>query len=325
MRLDRNTPKKRLILLGPAGSLEMGRAVLEAGADAVFAGLKGYSRRGFEYELSVPEIKELCGVAADLNKEVRLAANVYPPSGQEKHLMGCIAECVQAGVSSVILNDPGLCRQVRGIHPELGIHVSVGASVFNTEDALFWESLGATGLVLLCNLSPEHIRPIAERTNCDLEILVHANRDFTFLGKCWISSYCAAEVARLGCLEKMGGSPNRGGICYRVCRESWRVLQRGSNGHLQSDLPNECRLLADEIRDYIAAGVSCFKLQGREYSLELTKNMARVFRELIDSFTSSGHARKDLSETLPQLTRLRDGERVARTRSLIKTAIGGIS
>lgn len=249
MRLDPNTSAKRLTLLGPAGSLEMGRAVLESGADAVFTGLKGYSRRGFEYELTVPEIEELCRIAADLNKDVRLAVNIYPQMRKDDRLLGCVEDCVNSGISSIILNDPGLCAQVSARYPMLGIHVSVGASLFNVRDALFWKSLGATGLVLLCNLSPKDIRPIAAATDCELEILVHANRDFTFLGKCWISSYCKTRSVASDGVERCEGSPNRGGICYRVCRKPWQEICK--HHVVATDLPNDCRLLAEELLSYL--------------------------------------------------------------------------
>ena len=44
-------------ILAPAGSLEMAIAALDAGADAVYAGPKGWSRRPMESEVTEEEIE----------------------------------------------------------------------------------------------------------------------------------------------------------------------------------------------------------------------------------------------------------------------------
>jgi len=300
----------------------MGIAVLDAGADAVFAGLKGFSRRGFDYELTVGEVEELCGQAGRRGKAVRLAVNSYPDDAIHDRLVEDIALCVKAGVDSVILNDPGLCRALRSAHPSLGLHASVGASVFNVYDATFWQDCGATGLVLLCNLPPKDVIPIHDNTGLELEVLVHANRDFTYLGKCWISGYASTQELKAEGLSKVGGSPNRGGVCYRVCRSEWSFINEHSSGR-RTDLPNECQMLTGELMEYAKAGVTCFKIQGREYSTALVVEMVRCYRALVDAMDLSSAA--DLKIVLSQLDCLsqqRDCERGLRTKALVETATG---
>lgn len=46
-------------ILAPAGSLEMAIAAIDAGADAVYAGPKGWSRRPMESEVTDDEIQEM--------------------------------------------------------------------------------------------------------------------------------------------------------------------------------------------------------------------------------------------------------------------------
>jgi len=304
----------------------MGKTVLEAGADAVFAGPKGFSRRGFEYELTSEEIRDLCEFASSRGKHVRLAVNSYPDDRYDEVLWKTVEECVAFGIQALIVNDPGFCRELRRRFPVLGIHASVGASIFNASDAQFWKDCGATGIVLLCNLTPNQVKPIAAATDCELEILVHANRDFTFLGKCWLSSYCAVQSIMAFSHTKVHGSPNRGGVCYQVCRRQW---VRQANGNLSTDLPNECQLLVTQLRDYLAAGVTTFKIQGREYTIELMKQMIALYSGIMSSLSESQY---DLSLSgavtiARQIEELRNEERRERTAKLVSDGLiaGGLS
>lgn len=322
--MDRITRKSNLILLAPAGTLEMGDAVFKAGADEVFVGLKGFSRRGFEYEMSLDEIRILCNIARGKNKKVRLAVNSYPNDKIRKKLINNIKECVQSGISSVILNDPGLCVDIRNLYPNIPIHGSVGTSILNLYDVLFWKELGATGLVLLCNLYPDEIRLMSQNIDLEYEILVHANRDFTYLGKCLISSYAANRVVSSNGLNKIEGSPNRGGICYRVCRKQWRFHDGSGREGKKCDLPNVCRLIGQELFEYANAGVSCFKIQGREYSVELITKMVGFYRSTLDFLLEKTRESNNFNERIKELEIARDRERKNRTSSLIACARGAI-
>lgn len=322
MRLGRTASSSHLTLLGPAGSLEMGKAVLDAGADAVFVGPKGFSRRGFEYELTNEEIRNLCEFASSRGKQVRLAVNSYPDDRCDEALWRTVEDCVGSGVRALIVNDPGFCRELRRRFPDLDIHASVGASIFNVSDAMFWEDCGATGLVLLCNLTPEQVKPIADTTHCELEVLVHANRDFTFLGKCWISSYCAVKEAVACSRVKIHGSPNRGGVCSRVCRARWRAGDSDDRKVRESDLPNECRLLRETLLDYAKVGVTCFKIQGREYSPELTAQMTAIYRRILNDIANGVFdSQQSCVDELDDLARRREQERSSRTSALLMSVV----
>lgn len=311
----------RPILLAPAGSFEMGKVALEAGADEVFAGLKGFSRRGFEYELTVDDVLTLSEFALSHGKSVRLAINTYPDDYFEEKLLEDVAECIEGGIFTIILNDPSLCKLLHNRFPDVDIFVSVGASIINRHDIFFWEVTGATGVVLLCNVEPKMIKLISQQSKLKLEILVHANRDFTYLGKCWISSYLASKIIKHGILTKIEGSPNRGGICYRVCRKKWQL---NSDNKRKTDLPNECRLIGMELKDYSDAGVTCFKIQGREYSTSLVRDMVLFYRRLIDAISYNDYIDKDLIyEDLISLGKIRDIERSARTSVLMNFAMRG--
>ena len=64
-------------ILAPAGSLEMAIAALDAGADAVYAGPKGWSRRPMESEVTEEEIELMTLYATQLKKKVKIVATTY--------------------------------------------------------------------------------------------------------------------------------------------------------------------------------------------------------------------------------------------------------
>ena len=59
-------------ILAPAGSLEMAIAAIDAGADAVYAGPKGWSRRPMESEVTDDEIQEMINYANRFDKKVKI-------------------------------------------------------------------------------------------------------------------------------------------------------------------------------------------------------------------------------------------------------------
>jgi len=66
---------RKVEILAPAGNVEMARVAFENGADSVYVGLAGWSRRTREYELTFEEIKEIVDYAERVGKSVRVAMN----------------------------------------------------------------------------------------------------------------------------------------------------------------------------------------------------------------------------------------------------------
>jgi U32 family peptidase len=66
------------LLLAPGGSPEAVAAVLAAGADAVYIGLRGWSRGGARSELEWPEIQAAARLADGHGAELQVALNTIP-------------------------------------------------------------------------------------------------------------------------------------------------------------------------------------------------------------------------------------------------------
>jgi putative protease len=80
------------------------------------------------------------------------------------------------------------------------------------------------------------------------------------------------------------GSPNRGGLDYRVCLEAWQLYSGDIKREDRVALRNEAFFLLEDIPHLIDLGVRCLKIQGREYTTALVGNIVRFYRELLDAY-----------------------------------------
>jgi putative protease len=167
----------------------------------------------------------------------------------------------------------------------------------------------------------EEMRKIRQEVGVGLEVLVHATTCFTYLGRCTMSSYTRQEWR----IDEEGknhflGSPNRGGLCYRVCLTEWD--QRKGDGSVEKGgvvLPNLAYFLVDDIPDLLDLGVDTIKIQGREYSVPLVGRMVRFYRDLIDAYLRdrSSFRMEAWKERMAGIIAARDGERREKTTALI--------
>ena len=314
-------------LLASGGTVEMARVVLDNGADAVYVGAKGWSRRRAQYEMDDEEVIASARYAQSLGKILRVAFNTLPSSGEVPLLLAKAERFVGAGIRDFILTDAGAMRALAERFPGVQIHASVGCTIVNAEDARFYKEAGATQVVTECRMDREEMRKIREEVGVGVEVLVHATTCFTYLGRCTMSSYTRQEWR----FDEEGknhflGSPNRGGLCYRVCMTEWD--QRGEDGSVEAGsvvLPNLAYFLVDDVPELIDLGVTTIKIQGREYSVSLVGNMVRFYRDLIDSYIRdrSSFRMEAWKERMAGIVSARDDERREKTASLISES--GIS
>jgi putative protease len=299
----------------------MARVVLDNGADAVYVGAKGWSRRRAQYEMDDADVISSARYAQSLGKILRVAFNTLPSSSEIPLLLAKAERFFGEGIRDFILTDAGAMRALAERFPGVQIHASVGCTIVNAEDARFYKEAGATQVVTECRMDREEMRKIREEVGVGVEVLVHATTCFTYLGRCTMSSYTRQEWR----FDEEGknhflGSPNRGGLCYRVCLTEWD--QRGEDGSVEAGrvvLPNLAYFLVDDIPGLIDLGVTTIKIQGREYSVPLVGNMVRFYRDLIDSYLRDRLSfRMEIwKERMAGIVSARDAERREKTASLI--------
>ncbi len=308
-------------LLASGGTVEMARAVLDSGADAVYVGAKGWSRRRERYEMDDGEVIASARYARSLGKILRVAFNTLPASREIPLLLAKAEKFTGEGIRDFILTDVGAMMALKDRFPDVQIHASIGCTILNAQDARFYRNAGATQVVTECRMDREEMRRIRQDVGVGIEVLVHATTCYTYLGRCTMSSYARQEW-RIDAEGKNHflGSPNRGGLCYRICLTGWD--QRREDGSLEADgvvLPNLAYFLVDDIPELLDLGVSTIKIQGREYSVPLVGRMVRFYRDLIDSYLAdrSSFRMEAWKERMAGIVSARDTERREKTAALI--------
>src|SRR5512132_1564842 len=224
------------LLLAPAGSPEAALAALDAGADAVYVGLKGWSRGGARRELGWDELAATQRRVASAGRKLQVALNTIPKPQERAQLFERIPALLDLGIGEVIVNDIGILMALKRRFPSLRLTASIGCGAQTVADAAFFRDLGAHAVVLPGTVSPTEMREIATVRGICVEIMVHMVEEFVLLGKCWMPSYVHLKPSPLptaapsetadasdapeGALRGMRqtGSMKRGGVgaCFRI-------------------------------------------------------------------------------------------------------------
>lgn len=310
-------------LMAPGGTLDMAISAFEHGADSVYVGPKGWSRRPSTDELADAEIKELIDYGHDIGKDVRIAINVMPSPDEIPQFLHKVGRYVTWGVGGVMVCDPGCIRLVRARFADVEIHVSVTAGVFNIEDIHFYRQLGANHIVLPYRWGAAEIAEIRNQAGLGLEAFLFETPHRTWIcpGRCYSSSYFRIEHLRDGeDKDHFVGSASRGGSCHRICQGGW-AFQSGQQVLLESRrLKSSPELLLWELPEYVDMGVSRFKIPGRERSTEMVCAIVSFYRRALDHVLAGA---RDLAAFAPEWEALKErwvGERTRRDDKRVHSA-----
>lgn len=251
-------------MLAPAGNADCVAAAIDAGADAVYVGLKGWSRGGARGEVTWAELATAQRAAA--GHELHVAINTIPRD--RTSLFAQIPRLLDLGIRDVIVNDIGVLRTLGREFPALRLTASIGCGALNTADVVFFRDLGAHAVVLPGIVDPTEIEPV---DGIAIEVMLHMVEEYVLLGKCWMPSY----VSEKGSVKRRGA-----GACFRICQQRWELYDgdRLADSRL---LPSRQISRVSDIRAYADAGVDVLKLQGRSLPPDALALLVRRFRNAI--------------------------------------------
>src|SRR6266545_6330240 len=292
------------LLLAPAGSPEAVPAVLDAGADAVYVGLEGWSRGGARGELDWGELVAAQREVASAGRTLHVAINTIPKPQECAQLFERVPALLDQGIQDIIVNDVGILTALRRRFPRLRLTASIGCGAQTVADVAFFRDIGARAVVLPGTVSPAEMRQIRTVQGIAVEIMVHMVEEFVLLGKCWMPSFVHLKPSRLptavpseaadaddppeGALKGMRqtGSMKRGGVgaCFRICQQPWELYASGRRVDSRLFPGRQISRIA-EVTAYAEAGVDVLKLQGRSLPVELLAALVRRYRKAIDSGT----------------------------------------
>jgi len=318
-------------LLSPGGSLEMVKEAVTAGANSVYVGPVGWSRRTAQFELQHHQVREAAQVAHDSGAKLRVALNADIELADHSQMLRKVDAYAAWGVDGFIMKSDDAMRTVHERYPEITIHASVGCNVRNRKRMEQVKQAGATQFVASTALSTYQriatLKQTADEVGIGVELLIHSNRCVTGVGGCRLYDYFAPyfeeEVVHDSdgtTRTKLIGNPDKGGVCYRPCLGTHipAVAEKFPAPVLTylEKSNNEIYQLLEDVPRYVALGVTTLKIQGREYPTpvisQLTKTYSTLLAQIRAGLPDVPSARTALDTVLPQ----RDQYRNAKTQQL---------
>ena len=264
-------------LLSPAGSLEICKAVLNAGADAVYLGGDKFGARAFAKNFTQNDIQEALDFAHMRGKKIFLTVNTLLKNKEiETELFSYLKPLYEHGLDAVIVQDYGVFQFVHRNFPELALHASTQMSVSNVSGAKFLVEHGAERIVTARELSRSEIRRIYDETGVEIESFIHGALCYCYSGQCLMSSM-------------IGGRSGNRGRCAQPCRLPYQVYRDGkrlNNDRTGYALSPKDMCTVDILPEIIEAGVYSLKIEGRMKKPEYTAGVVSVYRKYLDKYLS---------------------------------------
>jgi putative protease len=319
-----NAPATRIRpeLVCPAGTPAALRTAVEAGADAVYCGFRDETNaRNFPgLNFSPTELAEGIRFAHDHGAKVLVAINTFPRAGNVTLWHEAVARAEGSDADAVILADLGVVAHAAAKHPNLRRHLSVQAAAANPDAIRFWvESFGIRRVVLPRVLSVPEIAAINREIDCETEVFVFGGLCVMAEGRCSLSSHAT------------GKSPNMNGVCsppshvvYKedggdlVAKLGDFTIDRTPKG-VAAPYPTLCkgRFTAGDysghvfedpvsldavqlIPGLIEAGVTAFKIEGRQRSRAYTQAVVAAFRKAVDDHMAGRPIAADMTRRLAE-------------------------
>lgn len=292
-------------LVCPAGSLRSLQLAVDAGADAVYMGLKDATNaRNFAgLNFDAKQARQGVQYARDRGRRVLMALNTYAQADSPQRWFDAVDMAADIGVYALILADPGVMAYARRAHPELRLHLSVQASATNYEAIEFYrERYGIQRAVLPRVLTLSQVAYLIRNTSVEIEVFGFGSLCVMVEGRCALSSYAT------------GQSPNNAGVCSPPSAVRWdqcgdRVEARLGGILIDRFEPDEprgyptlCkgRFDVEGTVDYaieeptslntlailpelVRAGVRAIKIEGRQRSAAYVEQVTRTWRQAIDA------------------------------------------
>lgn len=271
-------------LLAPAGDFAMLVTAVNAGADAVYFGLKEFSLRANagNFELKdLDKINEICK-SKKVKKYLTLNSIIY---SNELSKIEEIIKKVKRKVDAIICWDMSvihLCKKYK-----IPFHISTQASISNIESAKFYKKLGAERIILARELNLKQIKEIIKETDIKVEVFVHGAMCLAISGRCLMSQFLFNKSA------------NRG-ECIHPCRRSYTVkdTQEGyelevENNHILS-AKDLCAL--PFIEQLKKAGITCFKIEGRNRDSRYINTVVKAYRKALDKKLTEQEIKNSIEE-----------------------------
>ena len=260
---------RKMELLSPAGSISALRAAVTAGCDAIYIGGSRFGARAYADNPGEDALVEGIRYAHRHGVRVYLTVNTLVKETERAQVVPYLCPYYEAGLDAVIVQDPGVLRDITEAFPDLPIHISTQMSIWHGKAAgLFPKQV--TRIVPARELSISELAAFTQETGLETEVFVHGALCYSFSGQCLMSSM-------------IGGRSGNRGRCAQPCRKLYRCESSDRKDETKQyvlNLRDQC--LLKKLPELFEAGVASLKIEGRMKSAEYTAVVTSVYRKWLD-------------------------------------------
>jgi len=204
--------------------------------EALYVGLKGFSRYSDRYALTAEEINELAK-----QKRVYVAFNRIKSPKEIEEAVNKLK-----GIEGLILNDPGTIWKLKDKH-DLSITSSVGICPTNRLDLEFLAEIGCDICIIPPELNEDFAKAKTDKTGkkaYKLELFRFALMEMFYKGRCMLTGYFDGIITK------------KDGLCTKKCCRKWEVFMGDEKVFETSFPPQKSWLRID--------GADIVKYEGRQ-------------------------------------------------------------
>ena len=272
--------------MAPARDLEVGKAAIDAGADAVYIGAPEFGARQAASN-SIEDIAALIKYAHRFGAQVLVTLNTLLHDDEFPRACALAHDLYKVGVDALIIQDLNLLHYDL---PPIRLHASTQCDNRTPEQILHLQQLGFRRAVLARELSLQQISNINNailiqnsKFQIELEAFVHGALCVSYSGRCYLSEVLMDRSANRGC-------------CAQLCRQRYDLLDKDGNEILDAHgKPIHQRYLLSlqdmdrslHLAQMIEAGVTTFKIEGRLKDRDYVTNIVAYYRQLLDQIIAS--------------------------------------
>ena len=253
---------KKPELLCPAGSPTALSAAIEGGADAIYMGGTAFNARIHAKNFTAEELRAGISLAHSYGVKVYLTANTLIYDREMDDMLRAAEDAYLAGADALIVADVGAARAIRKRIP-IELHASTQFSGHTADGARFLSEAGFSRMVCAREMGREELARFVRESPIEAEVFVHGALCVCHSGQCLFSSV-------------VGGRSGNRGECAQPCRLPY--------GRKKETYPLSLKdlSLAAHTRELCEMGIASFKIEGRMKSPEYVRDVASVWRRLID-------------------------------------------
>ena len=253
-------------LLAPAGNINIFKAVIEAGADAVYVGGSMFGARAYANNFDEEELLYAIDYAHLKGVKVYLTVNTLLKNDEIEKLYDYLLPFYKRGLDAVLVQDLGALKLIHDRFPDLAIHTSTQMTVTGIDGVGFLKQFGVQRVVMAREVSLAEMKEIHEKCGMEIEAFVHGALCYSYSGQCLFSSM-------------LGGRSGNRGRCAQPCRLPYCVGNKKDTYILS--LKDMCGI--KDLQKLKESGVYSLKIEGRMKQAGYASGVVAYYRRYIDS------------------------------------------